>query len=579
MLYHFNKIRLCHSIKLFRRLAALIVVLSFVFSPSLLLAVKTELSSSEDTRKSNLRPHPVVNGSLSSFYAKAIRTWESNGDIQDTSVGGNDGMNVIQEISWDKSSALAVVKRSKKEKRGEKEPLIYALSREAGLSCIIPSFTYKGFAIEVLAKFLPNTAAVIPNDIRSFYNNFRNDYGVITLKNLLDKIQSWNRTDTKQVIDKYLDKQSLQELCLARDLFCLGDMYARNILLCWTNGKIGFYAFDTGGHDDWGTVIADSMGASPNGSDIIDLCLDDSLTAKSRSIIAGWSQLKKIPTLRTRIERLWSVPHGERIGPLLGRESAYDRWINRMYLLQSFAALNPSATMAELDLAFVGIWYKSPDGAEQDLSTAFNSSGIIEGAHSARFLTVALKGSSYSLNSKPCGGWPATSTTDEAEVIEYLTAVDDFKRIANSTFYSFNGGQKYSRTDRVRAIISYCEKYPYSNAEPLIILEKFFSPSQWKAATLDWFVAPILGEPSIDCLPNRFPAFDYMSTNPSIVGNFTGLPLAIQTFALESHCLVEGCRMDYIVPLVMRPLTLPAKSLSLALFWLQNPGVREWALT
>ena len=356
-------------------------------------------------------------------------------------------------------------------------------------------------------------------------------------------------------------------------------MYARNILLCWTNGKIGFYAFDTGGHDDWGTVIADSMGASPNGNDIIDLCLDEALTAKSRSIINGWSRLKKIPTLRTRIEKLWSVPSAERIGPLLGRESSYDRWINRMYLLQSFTALNPSATMAELDLAFVGISYKSPGGVEQDLSTAFNSSGLIEGNNRKRFLTVALKEASYNLYNSLWSGWPATSATDEAEVIEYLKAVDDFKHITNSAFYSFNGGQKYSRTDRVRAIISYCEKYPYSNAEPLNILKKFFSPSQWKAATLDWLVAPLFGEPSVDCLPNRFPASDYMNTNPSIVGNFTGLPQAIQTFALESHCLVEGCRMDYTVPLVMRPLALPAKSLSLAHFWLQNPGVREWALT
>ncbi len=370
--YYLNRIRLFLSLTFFRRLAALIVVLSFVFSPSLLLAVKTELSSAEDARKSNLKPHPVVNGPLSDFYAKAISTWERNRDRR-----VHEGMNVVQEVPSDIFRVLTVVKHSNLENRGEKEPFIYALSREAGLSCIISSFTYKNFALEVLAKFLPNPSAVIPSDIRSFYNAFKNDYGVVTLKDLLSKIQPWNKSTTKAVIDKYLDKQSLQELCLARDLFCLGDLYARNIVLCWTNGKIGFYAFDTGGNYSQGQIIADSMGASPNGNDIIDLCLRDSLTAKSRSIISGWSYLKRLPTLRTRIEALWPITNNEQIGSLIGRESAYDRWINRMYLLQVFTATNPNATMSELDLSFLGIRYSSQYSIEQDLSTAFNTSRII----------------------------------------------------------------------------------------------------------------------------------------------------------------------------------------------------------
>jgi hypothetical protein len=167
--------------------------------------------------------------------------------------------------------------------RAKLEPLVYYISRKAGLNCVVPAYLSecngRTCNIERFVQFCDKEPHIIPDEIRNFGDYFSTNNAVVTTAFVLKEFTDENR----HLILKYLDPQSMQEIALFQLLCNSDDVNAKNIALRYCNdGKLRFYVFD---HEF-------AMNIYPQrGNQILREILHQPLSDKSIEIILGWESL------------------------------------------------------------------------------------------------------------------------------------------------------------------------------------------------------------------------------------------------------------------------------------------------
>ncbi|MDP1725091.1 MAG: hypothetical protein Q8L85_10380 [Alphaproteobacteria bacterium] len=232
--------------------------------------------------------------------------------------------------------------------RAKLEPLVYQISRKSGLNCVVPAylseFNGRTYNIERFVQFCDKESPIIPDEVRNFGDYFSTNNAVVTTAFVLKEYTDENRN----LILKYLDSQSMQEIGLFQLLCNSDDVNAKNIALRYCNdGKLRFYVFD---HEF-------AMDIYPQrGNQILREILHQPLSDKSIEIILGWEDILQDHDLLEYIDDVCE-PITRRYEPgIILKNSAFFK--ARITAIINFVKRNKNVNFADLFMfSFIGSPY------------------------------------------------------------------------------------------------------------------------------------------------------------------------------------------------------------------------------